>query len=56
MADADALRSYRRGPSPTLDGGDREYFIRELESIERSFTTVIAVIKKLEARLVAHGI
>jgi hypothetical protein len=56
MADTDRLRDYRVGDNPTLPGSDKRYLQDELRRISDAIGIVVEVMKKLEARMVAHGI
>ena len=56
MADTDVLRPYKVGDVPTLPGGDRLYLAAELKRISEAIGLLTQTMKKLEARMTAHGI
>lgn len=56
MADTDALRNYTVGDPPTLPNGDKLYLSAQLKLISIALNLIIQVMKKLEARMAAHGI
>lgn len=55
MADTDALKPYKYADAPAL-GGDKLYLAQQLQQISQSVALIIQVMKKLEARMTAHGI
>jgi hypothetical protein len=56
MADTDTLRPYRVGDAPSMPDSDRRYLADQLKLISDSIGLLVAVAKKLEARMKAHGI
>lgn len=56
MADTDALRPYKRGDAPTFPDSDRRYLQDELRRVQESIGIMTEVMKKLEARMTAHGV
>jgi hypothetical protein len=56
LADTDALRGYRRGDAPSLPESDKQYLSDQLDAIAKALAQFVVVMKKLEARMVAHGI
>lgn len=56
MADTDALRPYKRSSTPVIPGGEARYQSDELKKIETVVASIVNVMKKLEARLVAGGL
>lgn len=56
MADTDSLRPYKVGDPPTLPDGDQRYLAAELQRISQSVGSIIQTMKKLEARMTAHGV
>lgn len=55
MADTDSIRPYRASDDPTLPDNGR-YLSQELQRIQNSIAQIVVVMKKLEARMAAHGI
>jgi hypothetical protein len=56
MADTDVLKQYRVGDAPTLPGSEKPYLTEQLRQISQGLNLAVAVLKKLEARLAAHGV
>lgn len=56
MADTDTLKQYNVGNPPTLANSDKLYLAEELKKVQLSIGLLIGVMKKLEARMVAHGV
>jgi hypothetical protein len=56
MADTDVLRPYKVGDVPALPDGDKLYLAQELKRISQAIGLLVQTMKKLEARMVAHGI
>lgn len=56
MADTDVLKNYRVGDAPTLPNSDKLYLSEQLKQISITINLLVQVAKKLEARMVAHGI
>jgi hypothetical protein len=56
MADTDVLRPYKVGDPPSLPDGDRRYLANELMRLSQAIGLITEVMKKLEARMVSHGI
>jgi hypothetical protein len=54
--DTKALQAYNPGPYPTIPGGDAKYLNDQLSSISKSLTTLVAVVKLLEARMNTNGL
>lgn len=55
MADTDVLRAFVPAPYPTIEDPDgiKRYFASQDKKIAQTLTTVIEVLKKLEARIEA---
>jgi hypothetical protein len=56
MADTDALKNYVVGDAPSLPGSDKLYLQAQLKLIQTALNLIVQVMKKLEARMTAHGI
>lgn len=47
----DSIKSYKRILPPTIPGSERRYLDDQLKAIETAFTSVVEVLKLLEARI-----
>lgn len=56
MADTDALRPYTRNDAPTIPGSEQRYLSEELKKVQGAIGLLISTMKKLEARMTAHGV
>lgn len=57
MADSDSLRRYQADRSyPTIPGGEGKFTTEELRRIATAINALVDVVKKIDARLIAHGI
>jgi len=56
MADSDTLKAYRPAGPPKIEGGEANYLQQELGKLRSSIESIVAVIKKLEARLAAGSL
>lgn len=56
MADTDTLKQYNVGNPPTLPNSDKLYYAEELRKVQVCIGLLIGVMKKLEARMTAHGV
>jgi hypothetical protein len=56
MADTDVLRAYKVGDVPTLPDSDKRYLAEELKRVSQAIGLLVQTMKKLDARLIAHGI
>uniref|UniRef100_E6VL31 Uncharacterized protein n=1 Tax=Rhodopseudomonas palustris (strain DX-1) TaxID=652103 RepID=E6VL31_RHOPX len=56
MADTDTLKQYNVGNPPTLPNSDKLYYAEELRKVQLCIGLLIGVMKKLEARMTAHGV
>ena len=56
MADTDSLRLYKAAEPPTIPGGEQRYLAGELQRISQSIGSLVQAMKKIEARMNAHGI
>lgn len=55
MADADELKGYRPSSPPRIEGSEANYLQQELSKLRTTVESIVSVIRKLEARLVAGG-
>ena len=56
MADTDRLRTYKVGEVPSLPGSDKRYLADELKRVSETINLLVETMKKLEARMAAHGV
>ena len=56
MADTDKLRTYKVGEVPSLPGSDKRYLADELKRVSETINLLVETMKKLEARMAAHGV
>jgi hypothetical protein len=55
MADSDVLRNYKPQDYPQLPGSQDRYVVAELRRIAEAIAQINSVVKKIDARLTAHG-
>jgi hypothetical protein len=55
LADSDVLRAYRTGDAPSLPDSDKRYLADELKRVSEAIGLLVQVMKKLDARMIAHG-
>lgn len=55
MADSDVLKKYTERPYPTIEGGEAKYLIEELKKLSVATNLLVDVVKKLDAKQIAHG-
>ena len=56
MADTDTLKPYTLRQYPLTREGQERFLPSELREVSESIASLVAVLKKLEARLVAGGL
>lgn len=56
MADTDRLITFTPSSYPSIPGGETRYLVDADRRIAQSLASITECLKRLEARMVAHGI